>query len=78
MIIPLLLYGSEKTFPPVTAEPARVFLFGEPNERCLADDMVFRNETEQPRIGEIDGIVGTYPVVVLGKTAILHGLTFYV
>ena len=78
MIVPPLFYGIEKALPTVTSEPSGSFFFGEPDERGFADDMVFRYEAEQPGVGEVDGIIGAYPIIIFGKIAMLHRLAFYV
>ena len=64
--------------PSVTAERSCSLFFGEPDDRCLAYDVVFGDETEKTGVRKIDGIVGTYPVVVFGKMAVLHGFAFHI
>ena len=64
--------------PSVTAERSCSLFFGEPDDRRLAYDVVFGDETEKAGVRKIDGIVGTYPVVVFGKIAVLHGLAFHI
>ena len=64
--------------PTVAVEESCSLFFGEPDDRCLAYDVVFGDETEKAGVRKIDGIVGTYPVVVFGKIAVLHGLAFHI
>jgi len=72
------LYGTEETFPAITPEQPGVALLGKPDERGFADNVIFRDKTKQTGIREIDGVISTYPVIILGKTAMLYGLTFYI
>ena len=61
----------EKTIPTVAVKHSGVFFFGEPDKRGFADQMVLRNESEQTRVGQVDAVVGSHPVVIFGEETML-------
>ena len=59
----------EKTIPTVAVKHSGVFFFGEPDKRGFADQMVLRNESEQARISQVNGVVGSHPIIIFGENA---------
>ena len=68
----------EKTIPTVAVKHSGVFFFGEPDKRGFADQMVLRNESEQARISQVNGVVGSHPIIIFGEITVLCWLAVHI
>ena len=70
-----LFHCSEETVPSISVKQTCFFFFREPNDGGFSDDMVLRDKSEEPWVGEVDGIVRPHPIVIFGEITVLCGFS---
>ena len=66
-----LFHRLKEAVPAVPVQYSRSFFLGEPDQRRFPDHMILRNESEQTRVGQVDAVVGSHPVVIFGEETML-------